>query len=140
MADRRLRRWPNQRIPGIFAFEHGSEVETVGQHGRHVLAAVDREIDVTFQQGVFDLFDEETLSADLGQRHFLETIARCLDHHNLAGSPGRHADSLGDERGLEHGEMASSRAETQCAHWPGFFAVRGAPAVVNVPSSPGSSL
>ena len=73
-----------RRVPGIFALEHGADVEPVGQHRRHVLAAVHGEIDVAAEQRVLDFLHEQPLAADFGQRRFLQPIARRLDDDDLA--------------------------------------------------------
>ena len=58
--------------------------KSVGQNGRHVLAAVDGQIDLAGEQRVLDFLDEQPLAADLRQRRVGEPVARRLDDDDLA--------------------------------------------------------
>ena len=51
------------------------DFEALGQHGRHVLGTVDRQIDIAAQQRFFDLLDEETFSSRLGEGCLLKAIS-----------------------------------------------------------------
>ena len=46
------------------------------------------EIDLLCQECIFDLFDEEALPPDLGQRHIEDFIARGLDALDRDGETG----------------------------------------------------
>ena len=55
----------HERISRILALQHRADVEPLGQHRRHVLAAVNGEVDVAAEQRIFDFLDEQPLAADL---------------------------------------------------------------------------
>ena len=82
-----LRVWQHQRVPRIFPLQHGADVESVGQDRRHVLAAVNGEVDVAAEQRIFDLLHEQPLAADFRQRRLLQAIARGLDDDDLRRGP-----------------------------------------------------
>ena len=56
----------DQGIAGILARRHGRQQQARLQSRRHILQAVNSQIDLTTQQGVLDLFDEDALAADDG--------------------------------------------------------------------------
>ncbi len=130
----------HERIPRILALEHGAHLEAIGQHGRHVFAAVHREVDLAAQERVLDLLDEEALAPDFGERPLLQAIARRLDDHDVACDTAGRFEALGDEPRLKECELTSSASETKGCHWAGFFDDRPDPAVVSEPSSAASSL
>jgi hypothetical protein len=68
----------------IFAGQHTSDDQPIRKHGRHVLAAVNGQIDVGVQQRILDLFDEQSLAARFRQRRFLQPVSGRSDDHNLA--------------------------------------------------------
>jgi hypothetical protein len=58
----------NENVGGIFTRGDWSDTKPLRQVGRHVLHAVDRQVDSTLQESLFDFFDEKSLAADVGQR------------------------------------------------------------------------
>ncbi len=74
----------HEGISGVFTLQHGADLQPIGQHCRHVLAAVHREIDLAVQQRVLDFLDEQALAPDFRERTLLQAIARCLDDDDLA--------------------------------------------------------
>ena len=79
----RLRRRKDHGISRVFPRQHGANVEPLRQDGRHVLAAVHREIDVTDGERVFDFFHEQPFAADLRERRFAQPISGRLDDDDL---------------------------------------------------------
>ena len=79
----------------------------VGQHRRHVLGAVHREVDVAVEQRVFDLLDEQPLAADLDERRVLQPIAGGLDDDDLDAARPRCFEQRRDGR-------APARARARC--------------------------
>ena len=112
----------------ILARQHAGNHEPLGQDGGHVLAAVDRQIDLTLEERVFYFFDEEALPADFRERCLLQAIARRLDDHDLAGRPARVGYACGDGVRLPERELTATRAQSKrvgrrhCCH--GFLAPR----------------
>ena len=54
------------RVARILARQHRGDVESLGQHGRHVLGAVHRKVDLAREQRVVDLLHEQPLAAGVG--------------------------------------------------------------------------
>ena len=54
----------DQGIPRVFTGRHTENFETVRRCRRHILHAVNGEIDLPAQEGIFDFFDEQPLTAD----------------------------------------------------------------------------
>ena len=124
----------HERVSWILAFQNRAHLEPFGQERRHVLAAVNREVDVAAEQCVLDFLDEQPLAANLGQRGLLQSIAGRLDDDDLAGRSAGRLYALGYEPGLKEGEVTSAAAKAKRAHDTGFFVVRIGPAVVSVSS------
>jgi hypothetical protein len=95
----------------IFAGQDGRYRETIGNHCRHVLAAVHRDVDLPFQERVLDFFDEQTLAADFGERRLLQPIARRLDHDNAARRTARVLNALRDRVRLPQRQLAAARPQ-----------------------------
>ena len=98
----RVRRLPRGSTSASRGSSRGSAArqrQPVGQHRRHVLAAVHGEVDVAGQQRVLDFLDEQALAADLRQRRVREPIAGRLDDDDLARStPARSSSSAATAR------------------------------------------
>src|SRR6185503_14101254 len=105
----------DQRVPGVLPRKRRRDRESVRQDRRHVLRAVDGEIDLACQQRVLDFLDEESLATDLRQRRILKPIAASLDDDRL----GRHTRLL-EQRGhrlrLPERQRAASGAEFERPH------------------------
>ncbi len=129
----------HQRIAWILALENGADIQAIGQHRRHVFAAVNGEIDVAAEKGLFNFLDEQPLAADVRQRRFLQPISRGLDDDDLRSLSICRGQALGDQPRLEQRERAPAAAKTEGGHCAGFFGARVTPAVVSVASSAGSS-
>ena len=74
----------NDRVPRILARQHAADLEPVRQDRRHVLAAVDGEVDLAGEQRVFDFLHEQPLAADLRERRLGQPVAGRLDDDDLA--------------------------------------------------------
>jgi hypothetical protein len=74
----------HDRIVRVLARQDAGYREPVREDRRHVLAAVDREIDFAIEQRVLDLLDEKPLAAGFGKRRLLQAVARGLDDDDLA--------------------------------------------------------
>ncbi len=59
----------DEGVAMILPGRHRPQHQALRHHGRHVLEAVHRQIDLTRAQGFLDLFDEQALAAHLGQGH-----------------------------------------------------------------------
>ncbi len=73
----------DQDVGGIFTLGNRPDTKPLRHVGRHVFHAVDRQIDSSLQQSLFDLFDEQSLAADFGQRNVENFIAFGLDGDEL---------------------------------------------------------
>ena len=105
----------HQRVPRIFTRENGADHQPVGHLSGHVLRAVDRDVDVFAQQGVFDLLDEHALAARLGKRRFLTSVALRGDPDDFdLGAAGPQLS--GDGVGLPERQRAAARADPQGLH------------------------
>ena len=71
-------------VARIFAFGNGGQHQAFGQFGGQILQAVDGEIGAAVEQRFFDFLGEETLGADLGQRHVGDLVAGGLDDLDAA--------------------------------------------------------
>jgi hypothetical protein len=98
----------------ILAWKDAGDCESQRKDRRHVLAAVDRQIDLAVQQRVLDLLDEEALSTGLGQRSFLKPVSRRLDDHDLARGSAGFCHEPRDGVSLVERELTAARAE---ANW-----------------------
>ena len=78
----------DQGVACVFSRQHGAERQTLGKHGRHVLAAVDGDINRAVEERVLDLLDEQALATGFGQRCVREPIAGRLDHGDFARDSG----------------------------------------------------
>jgi hypothetical protein len=100
----------------ILARQYRPELEALGQDGRHVLAAVDGEVDVAGEQRVLDLLHEQPLAANLGQRRVGQPITRRLDDDDLAAGAGTLLDQRSNRVGLKQRQLAAARAQSECRH------------------------
>jgi hypothetical protein len=96
----------------ILAGKDAGDPESQRKDRRHVLAAVDRQIDLAVQQRVLDLFHEEALSTRLGQGRFLKPVSGCLDDHDLACRSAGFSQKPRNGVGLVERELTAARAET----------------------------
>src|SRR5688500_16025397 len=99
-----------------------------------------REVDVAVDQRILDFFHEHAFAADVRQRYFLQSIARCFDHDDLACRAPRGLHALCNEPGLKEGQVTSSAAEAEGGHCEDFFVLRVEPAAVSVSSGVSSVL
>ena len=65
----------NERIVRVFAFADGGQHETFRQIHRHVFQRMHGEVGAPVFQRGFQLLHEQTLAADLGQRHIENLVA-----------------------------------------------------------------
>src|SRR5258708_420209 len=99
----------------IFARKHARDGEPLRQDRRHVLAAVDGEIDFVTQQRVLYFFHEQAVAADFGQGRLLQAVARRLDDDDAAGRSAAFGDACRDSVGLPERELAAARPESRLA-------------------------
>ena len=59
----------DDRVAGVLALGDGRERQAFGYRGRHILEAVNREIDRAIEQRVLNFFCEQPFRSDLGQWH-----------------------------------------------------------------------
>ncbi len=97
----RCARCEHDRVARIFARQRRRHGQALGQHRRHVLRAVDREIDLAAEQRVLDFLDEEPLAAGLRERRVLEPVAGCLDRHQLRRRAPRSSMSRATARACQ---------------------------------------
>src|SRR4030095_15174925 len=103
----------DHRIASIFAWQYTGDTESLGKNHRHVLAAVDGEIDLAVAQGILDFLDEETLAADLRKGRVREFVARGANDDPFARQTGLRAQLRGDRISLEQRELAAARPNAQ---------------------------
>jgi uroporphyrinogen decarboxylase len=107
-----------ESVTRVLARQHRGNLEAVGQPGRHVLHGVDGEIDPHLREGRLDLFGEEALAADLGERPVAHAVAGGPDDDDLAG-PRRRQVRIGGGQAvaglprLGQGQRAASGADAQ---------------------------
>jgi hypothetical protein len=106
----------DHRVASILACQHSGDPKSLGKNHRHVLAAVDREIDFAFDQGILDFLDEETLAANLRQRCVRKLVAGGADDDGLGLETGRGVELRGDSTGLKQRELAAARADAKLHH------------------------
>jgi hypothetical protein len=97
----------------ILAGKDTGDCESQWKDRRHVLAAVDRQIDLVVQQRVLDLFDEEAFPSGLGQRSVLKPVSRRLDDRNLARGAAGFSQEPRDGVSLVERELTAARAESE---------------------------
>ena len=129
-------------VPRGFPGRNDADEQPLGQFGGHVLHRVDGKVHFAGEQRVLDFLDEQSLAADLGQRHVQDSVPLGGDLHqfnphlrvglfDLALNPG----------GLGDGQQAGAGADAQgCSHNPvppQGRPVAGAEAVSGPTSSPG---
>src|SRR5439155_16479013 len=95
--------------------KHARDRESLRQDRRHVLAAVDREIDLVAQQRVLDFLHEEALAADVRDWRLLQAVARCLDDDDAARRSAAFGEARLDGVGLPQRERAAARPESKLA-------------------------
>src|SRR5207248_831717 len=64
-----------ESVVRVLADRHAYELEARGQLARHVLQAVDADVDPALEQRLLDLLDEHTLRADCRKRDVAAKIA-----------------------------------------------------------------
>ena len=81
-----------------------------------VFHAVHGDVDRIVEQSFFEFFDEDSLSADFGERSLREFVAARFDDDDFAFDAGGLEDLAADEFGLPLGEEAAARADAERAH------------------------
>ncbi len=101
----------DQSIPRILPSEDGADDKAVGKKGRHILHAVDGEIDRSRDERLLDLLDEESLASDLGEGDGKDHVPRRLDDDEFGGASGGLPKELGHMAGLPQGELRSTGSD-----------------------------
>src|SRR5262249_27290074 len=107
----------DERVARILAFRDRSEVDTFGKLKRDIFQAVDCKVDSPVEQRLIDFLGEESLAADIRQRHVENLIAGRLDGNqlNIQSRPTLFQFGFGPI-GLPQCKSASSRAELEPSH------------------------
>src|SRR5262245_47872287 len=107
----------DERVAGVFPFRNRSEVESFGKLKRDVFEAMDRNVDAAIEQCFIDFLGEESLAADIRQRHIENFIAGSFDGYELdvQARPTLFQFGLGPVR-LPECKCASSRAKLELRH------------------------
>src|SRR5262245_2487634 len=107
----------DQRVAYVFAFGDRGDAQPVGQGGRQIFQAVNRQVDAMIEQGLFDLFREDALAADLRQRGLGQFIAGGLDDLDADDQPlVDFLEPVLHPVGLPERELAAARADDQVRH------------------------
>jgi hypothetical protein len=99
----------------VAAADHG-KTETRRDVGRNILDAMNRKVDFFAEERVFQLFDENTLSADFGKAGLLEFVAGGLDDYDFRVDSGGLEDLFADKFRLPAGQDASARSDSRRLH------------------------
>jgi hypothetical protein len=111
----------NQGIIGNFTLREGTDAKPIGDLGRHVFQAVNRQVDAAVQKGFLDLFHKQALAAHFGQGNVEDFISLGFDDfqpHRDIRKPGFQFRL--DPVGLPQGQSAAAGADDYVgAHqWP----------------------
>ena len=69
----------DQSVPRVLALRGGRYLQAGGQFHRHVLQAVDCDIDMSIEQGFLDFFGEQALGSDFCERDVRDLVTGGLD-------------------------------------------------------------
>jgi hypothetical protein len=78
----------DQDISRVFPPGDGANMKTIRNLGRHILHAVDRQINSMIQQGLLDFLDKKAFAADLGEGHIQYFVAFGFDGDQFNGQGG----------------------------------------------------
>ncbi len=99
-AQRQIGQLPaHHGIARIFTLGNGRQHEAFGQFGGQVFQTVHGQVGAAVEQRFFDLFGEEALGADLGQRDVGDFVAGSLNDFDAALAAGG-GELRGDPTGL----------------------------------------
>ena len=99
-------------VEGVGPFGDGSDYEAFGKLGGEVLQAVNREVNATVEQGVFNFFGEQALTAHFGKRDVKDLVSTGVDDFNRAGQASTFEFGL-DMIRLPERELRAARADNQ---------------------------
>ena len=103
----------NDRVARILAWQHAGDLEPVRKKRRHVLAAVNGEIDLASQQRILDFFHEQALAADLREWRLAQSVAGRFDDDDFALCAGAIAKKRGDGVGLIERKWTAAGADPE---------------------------
>ena len=106
----------DETVANVFAPENRGEREAGRRFRRNIFDAVDGDVDGIVEQRFFELFDEDPLSADFGERSVLHFVAARLDDDDFAFDAGGLEDLAVDEFRLPLCEQAAARADAELTH------------------------
>ena len=106
----------DEAIADVFAAQNRGKRKAGRRFGGNVFHAVNGDVDGIVEERFFELLDEDSLSADFGERSLREFVAACFDDDDFAFDAGGLEDLAADEFGLPLGEEAAARADAERAH------------------------
>jgi hypothetical protein len=122
----------NESIEGVVTREYRGQREFRFELHRHIFQRMHRGIGAAFQHGHFQLFQKQTLAADLRQRDIEDLIAAGGHRHRLDLQTGmRRAQQGSDMVGLPERECAFTGGQAECLHR--CIIALPAPAGINFP-------
>ena len=99
-------------VARIFALRDRGQHEAFGQFGGQVFQTVHGEVGAAIEQRLLDLFGEEALGADLGQRDVGDFVAGGLDDLDAALAAGG-GELRGDPMGLPQSELRTTGCDDE---------------------------
>src|SRR5271157_703941 len=106
----------NETVADIIAAADRGEVKAPGGFRGNVFHAVDGEVHGFFEQGFFELFDENALAADLRERRLLHFVPGGFDDDDLGFDAGDLKELLAYELRLPARQDAASAADAKGPH------------------------
>jgi hypothetical protein len=77
------RRRRQKCVTRIIARQHACDLQPIGEPSLQILQRMDSEVDIVGEKSLFDLFCEEPLTANFGEKPVLHAIAAGSYRHNL---------------------------------------------------------
>ena len=103
----------DEAVADVFAAQNRGKRKAGRRFCRNVFDAVNGDVDGIVEQSFFELFDEDSLPADFGERSLREFVATRFDDDDFAFDAGGLEDLAADELGLPLGEEAAARADAE---------------------------
>src|SRR5580698_9192154 len=103
----------DEAVANVFAAENRGKREAGRRFRGNVFDAVDGDVDGIVEQSFFELFDEDSLSADFGEGGLREFVAARFDDDDFAFDASGLEDLAADEFRLPLGEEAATCADAE---------------------------